>query len=281
MRQAVGIADDDDPDVATKKIAAALASAESGALAAERVAELIGFVEAGAAAEEGFWGVRMLFETLAGTRPLVVVLDDLHWAEPTLLDLVEYVADRSHRTPLVLLAMARHELLELRPGWTARNGNSVTLTLEPLSPGQSERLIENLLGEATLDPTVASRIQEAAEGNPLFVEETLSMLMDDGLLRRDDGRWVAAAICPACGWRRPSRLSSPPASTGSRATSDTSSSVLRWRARSSTRAPSGRSRRVRRASGWGHVCTRSFGRSSSVPTRRPSRQRTAFASGTL
>ena len=192
VRQAVGIADDDDPDVATKKIADALASAESGALAAERVAELIGFVEAGASAEEGFWGVRMLFETLAGTRPLVVVLDDLHWAEPTLLDLVEYVADRSHRTPLVLLAMARHELLELRPGWTARNGNSVTLTLEPLSPGQSERLIENLLGEATLDQTVASRIQEAAEGNPLFVEETVSMLMDDGLLRRDDGRWVAA-----------------------------------------------------------------------------------------
>ena len=189
--QAVGIADDDDPDVATKKIGAALASTESGAIAAERVAELIGFVEAGAAAEEGFWGVRRLFETLAGTRPLVVVLDDLHWAEPTLLDLIEYLADRSHGAPLVLLTMARHELLELRPGWTSRKENSVTLTLEPLSPGQSELLIENLLGEATLEPAVASRIQEAAEGNPLFVEETLSMLMDDGLLRPDNGRWVA------------------------------------------------------------------------------------------
>ena len=189
--QAVGIADDDDPAVATRKIAAALAGEESGDLAAERVAELIGFVEAGAAAEEGFWGVRRLFETLARKRPLVVVLDDLHWAEPTLLDLVEYVVGRSHGAPLVLLAMARHELLELRPGWTASTESSVTVILEPLSPGQSELLIENLLGEATLEPAVASRIQEAAEGNPLFVEETLSMLMDDGLLRRDNGRWVA------------------------------------------------------------------------------------------
>ena len=191
VRQAVGIADDDDPAVATRKIAAALAGEDSGALAAERVAELIGFVEAGAAAEEGFWGVRRLFETLARKRPLVVVLDDLHWAEPTLLDLVEYVVDRSHGAPLVLLAMARHELLELRPGWTARTESSIAVTLEPLSPNQSELLIENLLGEATLEPVVASRIQEAAEGNPLFVEETLSMLMDDGLLRPDNGRWVA------------------------------------------------------------------------------------------
>ena len=93
-------------------------------------------MEAGAAAEEGFWGVRRLFETLARKRPLVVVLDDLHWAEPTLLDLVEYVVDQSHGAPLVLLAMARHELLELRPGWTARTG-SITVTLEPLSPDRS------------------------------------------------------------------------------------------------------------------------------------------------
>jgi class 3 adenylate cyclase/tetratricopeptide (TPR) repeat protein len=192
VRQAVDITDDDDPDVASRKIADALAGEESGALAAERVAELVGLMEAGATAEEGFWGVRRLLETLAKRRPLVVVLDDLHWAEPRLLDLVEYVADRSHGAPLLLLAMARHELLELRPGWGARQAHAVTLALEPLSPTESELLIENVLGEATLARDLASRIQEAAEGNPLFVEETLSMLMDDGLLQRDNGHWVAA-----------------------------------------------------------------------------------------
>ena len=117
--QAVGIADDDDLAVATGKIAAALAGEDSGPLAAERVAELIGFVEAGGGRRGGLLGRVQLFETLPGAA-LVVVLDDLHWAEPTPLDLVEYVVDRSHGALLVLLAMARHELAELRPGWTAR-----------------------------------------------------------------------------------------------------------------------------------------------------------------
>ena len=279
--QALGIADDDDPAVATGKIAAALAGEESGDLAAERVAELIGFVEAGAAAEEGFWGVRRLFETLARKRPLVVVLDDLHWAEPTLLDLVEYVVGRSHGAPLVLVAMARHELLELRPGWTARTEGSVTVILEPLSPGQSELLIENLLGEATLEPAVASRIQEAAEGNPLFVEETLSMLMDDGLLRPDNGRWVAtgdlsdvrmAPSIQALIAARLDRLEGDERHVIERAAVE-GKAFHQGSVRALAEGP------ARERVG---TCLHSLVRKELIrPTRRPSRQRTAFASGTL
>ncbi len=156
------------------------------------MAELIGLVESGAAAEEGFWAVRRLLERLAQRQPVVVVLDDLHWAEPTLLDLVEYLTDRAREAPLLLVCMARRELLDARPGWAADRQNATTLVLEPLTATESDRLIENLLGEAGLATPVSALIQEAAEGNPLFVEETLAMLIDDGLLRRDNGAWVVA-----------------------------------------------------------------------------------------
>ena len=192
VQQATGITDEDSPERGKEKIAAALGEDESAELVANRVAELIGLAEAGSAAEEGFWGVRKLLETLARRRPLVVFFDDLHWAEPTLLDLIEYLTDRTRDAPLLLIGMARHELLEARPGWAAGRENAVALVLDPLSPSESQMLVENLLGKAALAGDVGARIQQAAEGNPLFVEETLSMLIDDGLLRRDDGRWVAA-----------------------------------------------------------------------------------------
>src|SRR5207249_12155488 len=99
------------------------------------------------------------------------------WAEPTLLDLIEHVADLSRDAPILLLCVARPELLERRPGWGGGKLNATSILLEPLDQEESEHLIGNLLGRAGLDESVRARIVESAEGNPLFVEEMLSILI--------------------------------------------------------------------------------------------------------
>jgi predicted ATPase len=121
-----------------------------------------------------------------------VVLDDLQWAEPTFLDLVEYVADLSRDAPLVLLCMARPELLDVRPGWSGGKLNATSILLEPLPAAESSELIANLLSRAAVPRALETRIADATEGNPLFAEELLAELIDDGLLRPAENRWVAA-----------------------------------------------------------------------------------------
>jgi class 3 adenylate cyclase/tetratricopeptide (TPR) repeat protein len=190
VKESAGIADDDPSDVARTKIAVQLEGEEAAERAAERLAELMGLGEAHTLGEEGFWAARKLFEALARRQPLVVLLDDLHWAEPTLLDLIDYVADWARDASILLVCMARPELLDGRPNWGGGKLNATTIFLEPLSEHESQRLIDNLLGRATLPSAVSARIRDAAEGNPLFVEEMLSMLIDDGLLRRQNGGWA-------------------------------------------------------------------------------------------
>ena len=104
------------------------------------------------------------------------VFDDLHWAESALLDLVEHVADWSREAPILLLCMARPELLDRRPGWAGGKMNATAVLLEPLSPQHTDELIEALLAGTAMVGTVRARIREAAEGNPLFVEEMLALV---------------------------------------------------------------------------------------------------------
>ena len=156
----------------------------------QRLAGLLGLAELRDGAEELPWAVRRLLETLARERPLVVLLDDLHWAEPTLLDLVDHVADWSREAPILLCCLARPELLDARPGWGGGKFNASSLLLQPLDAADSERLVEQLLGRAILAEAARRHIVETAEGNPLFVEELLGMLIDDGLLVRSDGGWA-------------------------------------------------------------------------------------------
>jgi class 3 adenylate cyclase/tetratricopeptide (TPR) repeat protein len=192
LKQATGIAEDDPEDQARRKIATLLEDVETAGVVVERLAEFVGLAGVAGTVEEGFWAVRKLFESLAQKQPLIVVFDDLNWAEPTLLDLVEHVAEWSRDAPILLVCLTRPELLEVRPGWGGGKWNATSIFLEPLSNEESGVLIGNLVGEDVFDAAARARIEEAAAGNPLYVEEMVSMLMDEGVLRRADGHWVVA-----------------------------------------------------------------------------------------
>ena len=190
VRQAVGAPDSASPEETRNRVAAMLGSGPDAEGIAQRVGQVLGLAGPAAAAEETFWAVRKLLESLAQRGPLVVVFDDIHWGEPTFLDLVEYVADRSGDAPMLLVCMARPELLDRRPNWAGGKLNASTILLEPLRDSECQRLIDNLLGRTELTERARARITEAAEGNPLFVEEMISMLIDEGRLSRKDERWV-------------------------------------------------------------------------------------------
>ncbi len=140
------------------------------------IASLLG--DGDAAADDVASAVRRLLEASARTRPLVVVFDDLQWAEPTFLDLVEHVTDWSRDAPLLVLCLARPELLDLRSGWGGGKLNATTVLLEPLTELETDELIERLLGAEELAASLRERIRDAAEGNPLFVEQMLAMVQD-------------------------------------------------------------------------------------------------------
>ena len=128
--------------------------------------------------DEFFPAVRRLFEVLASRRPLVLVLEDLHWAEPTFLDLIEYLEEWS-RGPLFLLCLARPELLDERAVWGVGRASADSLFLEPLDRVESERLIVDLAG-ATLDPAIRTQIIDTTRGNPLFMEQVVAAGEEDG-----------------------------------------------------------------------------------------------------
>ncbi len=175
-------------------IAARLAGEEKAELIVERLGNALGLGGAGGATnEETFWAVRRLFEALARARPLVVVIDDLHWAESTFLDMIEHVAKFSRDFPILLVCIARPELLDTRPGWGGDKLKATSIILEPLSEAECRELITNLLDRAPLPPAVESRITGAAEGNPLFAEEFVAKLVDDALLTREGDHWVASS----------------------------------------------------------------------------------------
>ena len=127
------------------------------------------------AREEIFWRVRKRLEAL-DDRPLVVCFDDVHWAEPTFLDLVQYLAGWMQDTPVLILCLARTELFDKRPDWPRDEPDATSLPLRPLDENESGELLE-LLGTPE---SVRERIARAAEGNPLFVEQMAAIAADGG-----------------------------------------------------------------------------------------------------
>ena len=178
------------PGVDAEGVASALrerlAAEPDGTAVADRLAQVLGVHEALAA--DASWAVRRLLEALAESRPLVVILDDVHWAEEPMLDIVESVVDRFHG-PLLVLCLARPEFLDRRPTWAAGKTRTVTTTLPPLDQSDTRRLAEALLAEAP--DAVVERVCETAEGNPLFLEQLAAMLGDRGSLV--EGRWRGAS----------------------------------------------------------------------------------------
>jgi tetratricopeptide (TPR) repeat protein len=139
--------------------------------------------------QEFSWAARKLFEVLAGDGSLVALIDDIHWAEPAFLELIEHVLDNAENASIMLLATSRHDLLEKRGEWGKRP-DSLRLVLRPLTDAAAAQVAENLLGSTGLPPDVVKRITEAAEGNPLYLEQILSMLVDSKALLQKEGRWV-------------------------------------------------------------------------------------------
>ncbi|MDP9319900.1 MAG: AAA family ATPase [Chloroflexota bacterium] len=201
---AIGIADARDLAIAKIQRAAREAfgdDVEDADAAARRVSVLAGIERAEEALpevqpeqlrDELAFGLRRYFERRAGSSPLVLVFEDVHWAEPGLLDLIEDLAEWS-RAPLLLLCLARPDFRELRPTWGSAAANATAVTLSPLSSEDTRRLIAALLVIDDLPEQVRSDVVTRAEGNPLYVEEFLRMLMESGRIEKREGSWIANA----------------------------------------------------------------------------------------
>jgi hypothetical protein len=169
---------------------------------ADRLGRLIGLRPAPVTSEDAVWAVRRFLEVLADRHPLVVVIDDLHWAQPACSTSSSRSSPWPGRRGCWWSAVARPELLEQRPGWSGGRLNASTMLLEPLAAEESATLLEHLAGEVAVPADATDRITRTAEGNPLFLEELLAMLIEDGRLHRRDG--------PLGGDRRPGRGQHPP-----------------------------------------------------------------------
>jgi class 3 adenylate cyclase/tetratricopeptide (TPR) repeat protein len=188
IRQASGILERDSTESALKKLSALSGEAEAEA----RVASAIGLSPTQYPVAELFWGTRKLFEALARPGPLLILFEDVHWAETTFLELIEHLLEAVADACLLIVCTTRHELIERLPDWSTSPG-ATRIELARLTEDETIAVAEHLLGKAGLDARVQSRVVAAAEGNPLFVEQLLSMLIDEGLIRFEEGCWRASA----------------------------------------------------------------------------------------
>ena len=191
VAQAAGLRTDESLDEARNRIAALFASEDASALADE-IAQLLGLSDATISPHGASRAVSTLFARLAADRPLVVIFEDLERAENGFLDLIEHVADAPQRRPMLILCVARPELLDVRPAWRDRTSEGSTLVLEPLDDEETRALIRRLLADAPIDESATARIAEAAGGNPLYAEQYVAMLVAEGQLTRAGALWTAS-----------------------------------------------------------------------------------------
>ena len=163
-------------------LVAALPAGPRASLIAERVLQAAGLEEVTSPREDLTRAVIELFESLARREPLVLVFEDVHWAEPPLLDLTEHLLDRIREAPVLLLCLARDDLLERRPQWRIETPTSSTLELEPLSAPDTRALVRSLLPADDAADRADERLAERAEGNPLFAEQLVALLREGGEL---------------------------------------------------------------------------------------------------
>jgi class 3 adenylate cyclase/ATP/maltotriose-dependent transcriptional regulator MalT len=177
VKAAAGITDDDPLDIAVEKLRE---SCEN-----EAVADLLGLasgvleaVKGERSQQEIAWAAREWVVRMAQDQPLVLAFEDIHWAEDALLDLIEHLSEWVRDAPLLILALARTELLDVRPGWGGGRVRATAIELEPLGRRESEELVDVLARESALDAEAREALLAKTEGNPLFVEETVRMLAE-------------------------------------------------------------------------------------------------------
>jgi tetratricopeptide (TPR) repeat protein len=179
VKSAAGITDDDPLEVAREKLIECCGD--------EAIAELLGLASGVLEAVEGergqpeiAWAAREFVDELADVQPLVLVFEDIHWAEEPLLELIDHLAQWVRERALMIVCLARPELLDVRPGWGGGRIRSTAIELEPLPRTDSERLADALLVDAELPTEVRARLLDKTEGNPLYVEETVRMVLESG-----------------------------------------------------------------------------------------------------
>jgi class 3 adenylate cyclase/tetratricopeptide (TPR) repeat protein len=177
VKSAAGISDDDPVKEAMEKLRACCED--------EAIADLLGLaagvleaVEGDRSGQEIAWAARGWADQLADVQPLVLVFEDIHWAEEPLLELIEHLATWVREAPLLLVTLARPELLDVRPGWGGGRMRAAAIELDPLNESESEQLIDALLPGDGLSADARRDLLEKTEGNPLFVEETIRMLVE-------------------------------------------------------------------------------------------------------
>jgi class 3 adenylate cyclase/tetratricopeptide (TPR) repeat protein len=187
VAQAAGIADDDAPESARARIAALV----DDSAVVDRVAVAVGLSEAKFPLDELFWGMRKLLESLSRSRPVVAVFEDVHWAETAMLDLLSHVGSTAASAPLLIVCSCRPDLEQKQPGWPAVPG-AAKVQLEPLQGEDVDRLVEHVLG-GSLPEDARAQISQASQGNPLFLEQLVTMLVEEGMLRPEGEGWVPTA----------------------------------------------------------------------------------------
>jgi DNA-binding SARP family transcriptional activator/tetratricopeptide (TPR) repeat protein len=164
-------------ETGTDDIADLLGGDDEAESIAAQVAGAIGLTGQVVRPQGLFPAIRGLFETLARKQPLVLVFEDVHWAQSTLLDLIDYLTE-SITEPVMVLCLARPEFLDQRHAWTENRDNATSLVLSPLGPDDTEQLIADRLAGRALPPAAAKRVLDTAQGNPLFVEQLVAALLD-------------------------------------------------------------------------------------------------------
>jgi class 3 adenylate cyclase/Flp pilus assembly protein TadD len=191
LREAVRDAAAIDPNDAADEARAKLTRLVPDPEVVRRLASAIGLSTDLYPVEEVVWAARKFLEGLAGSRPVIMVVDDIQWASPTFLDLIGSLIESIADASVLLLCTSRHGLLEAHPDW-ATDGDNLRIILEPLTEADAGRVVQGLLGGTALPDEVQARIAQGAAGNPLFVEQLLSMLVDNGTLRQEEGGWEVA-----------------------------------------------------------------------------------------
>ncbi len=202
LRSAAGLKGGEEEQESRPRIARLIADDADPTVLGDRLAALADLAGTLPSREEANWAMRRFFELVGRSSPLIVVIDDVHWADPVLLDLVDHLADWVRDTPLLLVCVSRPELLDTRPMWGGGRVNATSLLLSPLHPAAAAELVQAIAGSTELAPDVEQRLCAAVAGVPLYAEHLFAMLVERDQVALRDGVWS---------WTRPTDvLETPP-----------------------------------------------------------------------